>query len=404
MSNSESPKNQNHEQAEHAEQFMAKSQCGEPKADVLLRLEKLDLAYDKQAVLSDVSFTLQKGEIACILGPSGSGKTSVLRAIAGFLTPSHGNILINDTIVSSDSVNVAPSKRAIGLVFQDFALFPHLTVAKNVAFGLQKLPEQEQKERVTRYLDIMGIADLAQKYPAQLSGGQQQRVAIARAIAPQPDLLLLDEAFSSLDPILREQVAQDMRRIIKQLGLTALLVTHDQAEAFAFADVIGVVAEQRLQQFSNAYALYHEPQTMFVANFIGEGAFVSGTVCVKDNDLLLDTALGQLPLHRKNAQMLTSSEDVIAESVACSSSLVDYQNGQQVKLLLRPDDVIHDDASPIKAKVVARNFRGAFIRYQLQLPNSDESVLCFAPSHHDHDIGASFGIRAEVEHIIHFKA
>lgn len=393
------PSNQNND--------ITNSQADTPDAEVLLQLNSVGLAYDGSVVLSGVTLSLNKGQIGCILGPSGSGKTSLLRAIAGFLRVSEGSIAINGREVSSLDVNELPSQRSIGLVFQDFALFPHMTVEQNVAFGLQNLSKDERNTRVKKYLQITGIQDLADQYPAQLSGGQQQRVAIARAIAPQPDLLLMDEAFSSLDPILREQVAQDMRAIINKLGLTALLVTHDQTEAFAFADVIGVVAEQRLQQFSGAYALYHEPESMFVAKFIGEGAFISGTVCINKNNTEISTAFGQLPLHEHNAQFLNTQASNAAPSNAHysnESNIGPYSSGQKIQLLLRPDDVIHDDASPIKATVIGRNFRGAFIRYQLQLPNSQESVLCFAPSHHDHGIGESFGIRAEVEHIIHFIA
>ena len=358
--------------------------------ETLLQLDNVCIGYQQETVLSGVSLSIKKGEIACILGPSGSGKTSLLRAIAGFLPVNEGSIKINSQLVSNASLQVAPNERSIGLVFQDFALFPHMTVIQNVEFGLQKLPKALRTERAQEYMHITGIQALANKYPSQLSGGQQQRVAIARAIAPQPDLLLMDEAFSSLDPMLREQVAQDMRAIIKKLGLTALLVTHDQTEAFAFADLIGVVAEQSLQQFSSAYALYHEPSSFFVANFIGEGAFIKGTVKLEKNGFVVSTGLGKLPLHANNTQALDAQQPK------------EFKAEQIIKVLLRPDDVIHDDASPIKAQIVGRNFRGAFIRYKLLLPNTFESVLCFAPSHHDHAIGECFGIRAEVEHIIYF--
>jgi iron(III) transport system ATP-binding protein len=371
------------------------SSAAKANSPILLQLNNVGLAFDGIPVLSDVTLSLKKGQIGCILGPSGSGKTSMLRAIAGFLPIIDGSIDINGKEVSSKQVNQAPRERSIGIVFQDFALFPHMTVQQNVAFGLQSVSKEERNARVAKYLQITGIQTLADQYPAQLSGGQQQRVAIARAIAPQPDLLLMDEAFSSLDPILREQVAHDVRSMINQLGLTALLVTHDQTEAFAFADVIAVVAENRLQQFSSAYDLYHEPETFFVAKFIGEGAFITGTICLNQDKLEVATAFGHLPLTTDNAQTLDTNNSI-------EKALPGYVEGQKIKLLIRPDDVIHDDASPIKAKVLGRNFRGAFIRYDLQLPNSNESVLCFAPSHHDHAIGESFGVRAEVEHLIHF--
>ncbi len=347
--------------------------------NAILSLQQVGVGYDAATVLSDVSLSLNKGEIGCILGPSGSGKTSLLRAIAGFIPVQQGGICINERQVSSAKLHRPPNERGIGVVFQDYALFPHLTVVQNIAFGLQALSAKNKHARTQQYMKIMDIQNLANKYPAELSGGQQQRVAIARAIAPQPELLLMDEAFSSLDPTLREQVAQDLRTIIKELGLTAILVTHDQAEAFAFADKIAVVANGKLQQFSSAYDLYHQPQTYFVANFIGEGAFINGKVLKQDNGWFAKTALGNMLLPTR-----------------------DYKVDDIVRVLLRPDDVIHNDISLTKAIIEAKQFRGAFIRYQLRLVNSNELVLCFAPSHHNHNIGETFGIRAEVEHVICF--
>lgn len=346
----------------------------------LLTLENVAIEYASQTVLSKVGFTVAKGEIACLLGPSGSGKTSLLRAIAGFINVGAGTITIKQQLVSSTNVQIEPSERSIGLVFQDFALFPHLTVSQNVAFGLQKLSESERSERVLKYLSLLAIAELANKYPAELSGGQQQRVAIARALAPQPDLLLMDEAFSNLDPTLRQQVTEDIRELIKNLGITALLVTHDQQEAFAFADKIAVLAEGKLQQYSSAFDLYHEPSSFFVAKFVGEGMFIQGHVVIDGNTSLVECALGQLSVDSKK-----------------------LDNGDKVQILLRPDDIIHDDASSTKAIVVSRQFRGAYIRYLLQLEQTKEQVLCLAPSHHNHDIGESFGINASVEHVICFK-
>lgn len=352
--------------------------------EYLLTLNAVSLQYSNTPVLNNISFGIKKGQIGCILGPSGSGKTSLLRAIAGFMPVSQGEISIDGNVVSSVSRSLAPSVRSVGLVFQDFALFPHMTVAQNIAFGLHKLDAKTQHGRVQQYMKIMGIEAFANAYPADLSGGQQQRVAIARAIAPQPDLLLMDEAFSSLDPGLREQIAQDVRSIVKSLGLTAVLVTHDQTEAFAFADCVAVVANHELQQFSSAYALYHQPETYFVANFIGESAFIRGTIENSPKGLVAQTALGTLVLNSEQTQAYQLAEQQI------------------VRILLRPDDLIHDDSSPTKAIILSKHFRGAFIRYQLSLPATNESILCFAPSHHNHEVGEAFGISAKVEHVICF--
>lgn len=345
----------------------------------ILSISELSLGYDGEPVLNDIDIDINQGELICILGPSGSGKTTLLRAIAGFLPVAKGSIDIKGERVSEANNITPPNERSVGVVFQDYALFPHLTVQENIEFGLGKLPKAEKHARALQYMQIMDIVMLANKYPADLSGGQQQRVAIARAVAPQPDLLLMDEAFSSLDPTLRDQVARDVRQIIKKLGLTAILVTHDQQEAFAFADKIVVVANNCVQQFSSAYDLYHKPSTFFVAKFIGEGAFIEGVAIEKEQLWFAKTALGLMPLPGKT-----------------------YAPDAPVKLLLRPDDVLHDDDSPTKAIIEEKHFRGAFIRYQLRLPESNEKVLCFAPSHHNHGVGETFGIRAEVEHVICF--
>lgn len=344
-----------------------------------MSINDVDLFYGKEPVLSNIDVVIKQGEITCILGPSGSGKTTLLRAIAGFIPVAKGYIDINGERVSSTKHITPPNQRSVGVVFQDYALFPHLTVQQNIEFGLGKLSKTDKRARAQQYMQIMDIVALADKYPADLSGGQQQRVAIARAVAPQPDLLLMDEAFSSLDPTLREQVARDVRHIIQKLGLSAILVTHDQQEAFAFADKIMVVANNRLQQFSSAYDLYHKPSTFFVAKFIGEGAFIEGKAYEKDKAWFAKTALGVMRLPSEH-----------------------YNPDIPVRLLLRPDDVLHDDASPTKAIIEEKHFRGAFIRYQLRLPMSNEIVLCFAPSHHNHAVGETFGIRAEVEHVICF--
>lgn len=383
-------------------------------SQALIKLSDVDLAYDKKSVLKGVSFSLERGDIACVLGPSGSGKTSLLRALAGFIKVEGGEIVIKGKCVASLNTMVSPQDRSIGLVFQDFALFPHMTVQQNVEFGLFKLPVNEQKHKAQHYMDIMGIAELATKYPAELSGGQQQRVAIARAIAPEPDVLLMDEAFSSLDPTLREQVTRDVRDIIKRLGLTAILVTHDQTEAFAFADKIAIVAEGQLQQYANAYSIYHEPQTYFVANFVGEGVFIQGEF--NKREACVETALGKLFFNlASTAKAAKDDSDTLnqvglakpteakpTKVIAKQTTFDQFDDKQIVKVLLRPDDIIHDDNSPHKAIIVERFFRGAFIKYKLQLPSSTETVLCFAPSHHNHHIGETFGIKVQLEHLICF--
>ena len=243
-----------------------------------LEVEDLDAGYDDLQVLNQVSFSLQPGEIGCMLGPSGCGKTTVLRSIAGFEPAWRGRILIDSVEVSRRKFSLPPEQRNIGMVFQDFALFPHLRVEDNVGFGLHRLSRREQQARVQEMLAIVGMLAYAQAYPHQLSGGQQQRVALARALAPGPSILLLDEPFSNMDVELREQLAREVRNILKQENKTAVLVTHDQNEAFAMADRICVMNDGAILQQGSGYDLYHRPQSRFVADFIGQGVIIPARV------------------------------------------------------------------------------------------------------------------------------
>ena len=257
-----------------------------------LVVDDIALRYGKRTILEHLSFALPQGGIACLLGPSGCGKTTALRAIAGFEPISDGAIRLAGQVLSAPGQITPPEKRRIGMVFQDYALFPHLTVAQNVGFGLRGRAGADQ--RVAEMLDTVGLAHAAQRFPHELSGGQQQRVALARALAPQPSILLLDEPFSNLDVALRERLAGEVRDILKATNTTAVLVTHDQHEAFAMADVIGVMADGHLQQWDTAYGLYHQPANRRVANFVGQGAFVPAVV-VDEHHLRL-VALGQRAL------------------------------------------------------------------------------------------------------------
>ncbi|MFC4158430.1 ABC transporter ATP-binding protein [Chitinimonas lacunae] len=341
----------------------------------LLTLDSVQVRYRERVVLDGLSLTLAAGEIGCLLGPSGCGKTTALRAIAGFEPITGGSIHLNGDTVAGETGHWPPQRRGIGMVFQDYALFPHLDVAGNVGFGLDRLSKPERKRRVEELLAVVGLADLSHAYPHALSGGQQQRVALARALAPAPRLLLLDEPFSNLDVELREKLSFEVREILKVRGITALLVTHDQHEAFALADRIGVMHQGRLCQWDSAYRLYHEPANRFVADFVGEGTFLPGTV--------VEAGQIEFELGRRTCP------------VSCCGI------GGQVAVLLRPDDIQHDDASPMRAQVVKKAFRGAEFLYTLALP-SGHKVLSLVPSHHDHAIGEMIGIRLEIDHVIAF--
>ncbi|OZI47888.1 ABC transporter ATP-binding protein [Bordetella genomosp. 5] len=238
----------------------------------LLQISNIALGYDTPAglktIVSDLSLGLPAGHIGCLLGESGCGKTTVLRSIAGFEPVRAGHIALAGRVLSSPTEQVAPERRNVGMMFQDYALFPHLTVSENVAFGLRKLERAARSERVTEMLELVGLGHVAGSYPHEISGGQQQRVALARALAPSPELLLLDEPFSNLDVDTRERLAFEVRDILKKTGHTAILVTHNQAEAFAIADRIGIMAKGEIAQWDTPYNLRHQPASDFVRDFI----------------------------------------------------------------------------------------------------------------------------------------
>lgn len=347
------------------------------RADAQLALIGVEHAYGRDRVLHGLSLTLERGEIGCLLGPSGCGKTTVLRCIAGFEPVTAGEIWLNGTLVTTARLQVPTETRRIGMVFQDYALFPHLDIAGNVAFGLHALDKKERAHRVGELLDIVGLSHAADHFPHELSGGQQQRVALARALAPRPDLLLLDEPFSNLDVELRERLSLEVRDILKQRNTTAMLVTHDQHEAFSIADVIGVMSRGTIEQWDTPYRLYHEPATRFVADFIGQGAFLPGTFL---DGNLVRFELGVFPTRFSSG----------------------WWPGAAVDVLLRPDDVLHDDSSPLKAEVLHKAFRGAEFLYTLQLAGGGR-VLSLVPSHHNHAIGEKIGIRLELEHLVAYR-
>lgn len=238
----------------------------------LLRLDHVSLAYDAPEgvvpVVTDLNLHLRRGHIGCLLGASGCGKTTILRAIAGFEPLRAGSIRLGDRLLSTPEHLMEPQDRQVGMMFQDYALFPHLNVEGNVAFGLRRWEKGRRTARVRELLDLVGLSDAARRYPHELSGGQQQRVALARALAPEPELLLLDEPFSNLDVDTRERLAFEVRDILKKTGHTALLVTHNQAEAFAIADRIGIMDKGRIIQWDTPYALHHAPVSPFVADFV----------------------------------------------------------------------------------------------------------------------------------------
>ena len=351
---------------------------------MFLDVAQLSVSYPERSrpSVDQVTLSLRAGEMGVLIGPSGCGKTTLLRAVAGLEPVDAGEVRLAQSVVSSASVHVAPEARRIGMVFQDYALFPHLSVHDNVGFGLHKQPRAAREARVLEVLALVGLSTSAQRYPHELSGGQQQRVALARALAPQPQLLLLDEPFSNLDVELRERLALEVRGILKEAQTTALFVTHDQMEAFAIGDVIGVMSEGRLHQWDDAYTLYHRPATRFVAEFIGHGVFTHATLQEVNKQVVVHTPMGDL-----------------VDVAECPLPSM-FASGE-CDVLLRADDIVHDDDAAVKAEIIRKSFRGSEFLYTLRL-QTGETVMAHVPSHHDHKVGEWIGIRAEVDHVVTF--
>lgn len=341
-----------------------------------LELKNVSVALEGKRIVERIDLRLETGVIGCLLGPSGCGKTTLLRAIAGFEPVRTGEIWLDSRLISDPTRQLPVEQRQIGMVFQDYALFPHLSVIDNIQFGIRHLSSAERSKRVQELAGMLEIGDFLQAYPHRLSGGQQQRVAIARAMAPRPQVLLLDEPFASLDVELREQIAREIRQVLKHDGITAILVSHNQYEAFAMADEIGVMRAGELLQWNTAFNLYHKPACAYVADFVGEGMFLPGVV---NADRSVQTELGRLVPDSEHG----------------------FPVGSQVSVLVRPDDVIHDEQGKTQATLVDKAFRGAEYIYTLTLPGGAR-ILSLVPSHYQHHAGATLGIRLKMDHLVLF--
>ena len=342
-----------------------------------LEVKQLDFAYGRNQILFEFDFSLEESQIGCLLGPSGCGKTTVLRAIAGFENPTKGEIVLNGNKLNGSKIFVEPEKRQIGMVFQDIALFPHLSVDDNIQFGIRSLPQTQRNRRSNELLELVDMSQFKKTYPHQLSGGQQQRIALARAMAPKPSLLLMDEPLSSLDEELREQLAREIRLILQQEKISAILVTHDQNEAFAVGDHICVMHQGRVQQNDSAYNLYHRPINRFVAEFIGEGALLPGIV--------------------------TSTGTIATDLGEITGNLPESCKHQDnVDVLIRPENVIIEDENENKAVITERYFRGSGYLYTLKTSGGAE-LLCLLPGSEGLQIDQSIGIRLQIERPVVFR-
>ncbi len=312
----------------------------------LLRVEDVSLQYRGQTrrAVDGLSFSVERGQVFGLLGPSGSGKTSALRIIAGFERAQRGRVVLADRVIEGDGTFVAPEKRNIGFVFQDFALFPHLTVMENVAFGLHGLPRHERGGRAMEILERAQLAEHAGRLPRQLSGGQQQRVALARAMAPRPHVVLMDEPFGSLDPELREDARRKIATVFRERDMTAVFVTHDQVEAMDFADRIGVVRDGRIEQIGTPEELYKEPRTRFVAMFIGGANILTGDA----RGGVVTTAIGDVTLDREAHGSTT--------------------------IALRPEHVGVSESDGAAGRVVGRSFHGHDVTIRVAVGDVEISV------------------------------
>lgn len=327
-------------------------------------------SFNGVAAVAGFDLSIPKGQILALLGPSGCGKTTALRLIAGFEEPDAGVISIGGDTVNSNGGHTPPERRRVGMVFQEGALFPHLTVEQNIAYGLPK--GQGRDERVSQVLELIDLTVQRDRMPHELSGGQQQRVALGRALAPQPDVLLLDEPFSNLDPKLREQVRRDVLAILKASNATAVFVTHDQEEALFVGDVVAVMNEGQIEQTDSPETIFHYPTTKFVAQFIGMVDFLPAN---HDNGTL-HTEVGSVPWPELEAGTI---ENVFSNA----------QN--QIEVMVRPDCLNCSPAEDGPGVVVEREFRGAFYLYRVALP-SGAMVRCLLSHTAEYPLGSTVSV------------
>ncbi len=348
----------------------------EPAASVL-ELRQVSCSYETgRPAVQDISFAAKEGDILCLLGPSGCGKTTILRAIAGFEPVRSGKIFLSGQLVSAPEAMTPTENRRIGMVFQEYALFPHLRVQDNIAFGLSQLTRSLRAAQVQEMLRLTGLEGFGRRYPHELSGGQQQRVALARALVQNPVVLLLDEPFSNLDPDMAGRMRQELHDLLRRTKTTTILVTHDHDEAFAMADRIAVLNQGRLEQFDTPEMMYHMPATPFVADFVGQADFIPGTV----SQGMVQTELGEFP-----------------DTLEC-------QDGAAVVVMIRPDDIhlVPTEGTRARARVLSRQFRGSENLYTVSLP-SGQIVHSSQGSTSVYQAGTTVELRVLATHTVLFR-
>jgi iron(III) transport system ATP-binding protein len=341
----------------------------------VLELRYVSCAYESgRPAVQGISFAAREGEILCLLGPSGCGKTTILRAIAGFEPVCSGQLFLSGQLVSSPDMMIPTENRRVGMVFQEYALFPHLRVQDNIAFGLHHLARSERAVRVQEMLRLTGLEGFERRYPHELSGGQQQRVALSRALVQNPVVLLLDEPFSNLDPDMAGRMRQELHDLLRRTRTTTVLVTHDHDEAFAMADRIAVLNHGRLEQFDTPEMMYHMPATPFVADFVGQADFIPGTV----SQGMVHTELGEFP-----------------DTIEC-------KDGTALVVMIRPDDIHLVPKEGARSRVISRQFHGSENLYTVSLP-SGQIVHSSQGSTSVYQAGTTVELRVLATHTVLFR-
>ncbi|EJN59150.1 ABC transporter ATP-binding protein [Halogranum rubrum] len=351
---------------------------GDPTDEPVLELSGVVKRFGTETAVSGVDLTVNEGELLTLLGPSGCGKTTTLRTIAGLEQPTEGVVRVRGKVVAGEGQFVPPEQRNVGMVFQEFALFPHLSVAENIAFGLTEMDAAATDERVAELLDLVGLSDYGDRSPSDLSGGQRQRVALARSLAPEPDVLLLDEPFSNLDVRLRVEMREEVRRIIKAAGVTAISVTHDQEEALSISDRVAVMHDGTIEQVAAPGELFEHPESRFVASFIGRASFLAARV----EGETIETAIGTFPR-------------------SLLKGLSDEYVGADVDVLVRPDDLRATATTEAEAlgQVVERRYTGPSFVYHVELGDG-QVVHCLHNHAENFEVGDYVGVELGADHTL----
>ncbi len=349
-------------------------------------IQKGNFAASEKNKVNNVNLTIKdKGEIISLLGPSGIGKTTILRTIAGLQKLRSGNIILKGKILSSNKIHVEPEKRNIALSFQDNSLFPNYNVIDNVNFGKKRLNQNNSIIDTDEIIRLLRIEPILKKFPHQISAGEAQRVSLARSLISRPDLLLLDEPFSNIDQSLKEEIQVSVKKLLKRINLTTIIVTHDSYEAFSMADKCGIILDQQLKQYDKPYNVHHEPNSIDVANFLNKGIFIDVQV--------IDS---KCAVHRLKHEELGEIRGKLSNN---------FPSGSRVKLLLQPEDLIHDDQSKLKLEVVDRKFKGTNFIYTLKTKKG-EQLPVFVHSHHihQHEKTEQFGVKSPIyiDHLVCF--